>query len=66
MTENRRERWIRSRYCSGANSTCVEVSMEIDGVGVRDGKENAGPVLFFNSEEWRTFVRGVRAGDFSV
>lgn len=66
MTEDHGERWIRSRYCSGPNSTCVEITVGANQVGVRDGKENNGSVLRFSVEEWRTFIRGVRAGDFNV
>lgn len=66
MTENLSERWIRSRYCSGADSTCVEVMMGVDRVGVRDGKEASGPILVFSVKEWNTFVRGIRAGNFNV
>lgn len=66
MTEDRGACWVRSRYCDGANSTCVEIAMGVDQVGVRDGKENAGPVLLLSAEEWHAFVSGVRTGDFNV
>jgi len=45
---------------------CVEVTLGVDQVGVRDAKASAGPVLLFGVEEWRAFVRGIRAGDFNV
>jgi len=66
VTKDQGERWVRSRYCSGANSMCVEVTLGVDQVGVRDAKASAGPVLLFSVEEWRAFVRGIRAGDFNV
>lgn len=57
--------WTRSRFCAGANSTCVEVSVTASHVQVRDSKAaGAGPVLTFDLEEWCAFVRGVRSGDF--
>lgn len=57
-------RWRRSRYCEGANSTCVEVAVGPGDVGVRDSKNPIGPVLVFSTEEWQTFVRSVREGEF--
>jgi hypothetical protein len=54
--------WQRSRRCDSA--TCVEVATTDDRVGVRDGKQPAGPALWFSHEEWAAFVAGVRAGDF--
>lgn len=66
MIKDEDVRWTRSRYCIGANSTCVEVAMEVEHVGVRDGKAKAGPVLHFSMDEWRVFVHGIRAGDFNV
>ncbi len=66
MIEAHDERWVRSTYCNGVDSTCVEVTVGANQVGVRDGKEDNGSVLLFNIEEWRVFVRGIRAGDFNV
>lgn len=57
--------WRRSSYCSGANTTCVEVALDGTTVLVRDSKDPAGPVLAFTGDEWTGFVRGVRAGEFS-
>jgi len=58
--------WRRSSYCSGAASTCVEVAISARTVTVRDSKAPTGPILRFNIEEWRAFMRGVRAGEFEV
>jgi hypothetical protein len=58
--------WRRSSYCSGAASTCVEVAIGAQMVTVRDSKVSASPILRFTLEEWRAFVRGVRAGEFEV
>lgn len=58
--------WRRSSYCSGAASTCVEVAIGTQTVTVRDSKVVASPILRFTIEEWRAFVRGVRAGEFEV
>jgi len=66
VTEDHDERWVRSTYCSGPNSTCVEVTVGMNQVGVRDGKEKNGSVLLFSIDEWYTFIRGVRADEFNV
>ena len=58
--------WRRSSYCSGAASTCVEVAISTQMVTVRDSKVAASPILRFTPEEWRAFIRGVRAGEFEV
>lgn len=65
MTEDRDERWIRSKYCGGVNSTCVEVAMGVDQVDVRDGKDHSGPVLRLPAVQWCRFLRGVQVGDFT-
>jgi hypothetical protein len=56
--------WRKASYCGDAG--CVEVAV-IDGlVAVRDSKENASPVLTFTSAEWRSFVAGVKHGEFDL
>jgi hypothetical protein len=44
----------------------VEIADLADGqVAVRDGKVPAtSPILVFTAAEWRSFVAGVKAGDF--
>ena len=57
-------RWIKSSL-SFSNGNCVEVASLSDGViGVRDSKDSGGPVLRFTSDEWTTFLGGVRNGEF--
>ncbi|MFF5215195.1 DUF397 domain-containing protein [Micromonospora sp. NPDC000442] len=49
-------RWKKSRR-SGSNDQCVEVAVGLSrGVGVRDSKDPAGPVLSFDAYAWRVFV----------
>ena len=58
--------WRTSSYSTGADSTCVEVSMHATGVAVRDSKNPTGPVLMFTKQEWRVFLLGVRSNEFDV
>jgi len=56
--------WTKSSL-SHANGNCVEVADLPSGqVGMRDSKDVNGPVLKFWPEEWRTFLDGVRNGEF--
>jgi len=57
--------WCRSSYCTGPDGTCVEVAVAGPYVLVRDSKNPQGTVLRFSFDEWRAFVRGVVAGEFS-
>jgi uncharacterized protein DUF397 len=63
--------WRRSSFSTGSDTTCVEVVLGdpgLDGrtVLVRDSKDPAGPVLRFTVTEWRVFVLGVLAGEFTL
>jgi hypothetical protein len=46
----------------------VEVSPSDDAthVGVRDSKDEGGPVLEFDRKTWGAFLDGVRAGTFDL
>ena len=55
--------WRRSSWCS-ANS-CVEIAELPDGVAIRDSKSpDTSPILTFSTDEWRSFLAGVKAGEF--
>jgi Domain of unknown function (DUF397) len=57
-------RWVKSSL-SYANGDCVEVARLPDGgIGIRDSKDTAGPVLRFTSSEWTAFIGGVHNGEF--
>lgn len=43
---------------------CVEVASDGQTVFVRDSKDRYGPVLALSSRAWRSFVLGVKRGEF--
>ncbi|MFE2723649.1 DUF397 domain-containing protein [Kitasatospora sp. NPDC059327] len=56
--------WRKSTFSNGQGG-CVEVADGHEGVmPVRDSKDPEGPALVFPLDAWRSFVTGVRAGDF--
>jgi hypothetical protein len=62
-----RANWRKSSYSSNGGGTCVEVAEFPDAViAVRDSKDQDGPKLVFAVGEWRSFVTGVKAGEFGL
>jgi hypothetical protein len=58
--------WQKSRR-SATNGACVEVAKLPAGrIGVRDSKDQSGPVLVFTPAEWDAFVGGVKDGEFDL
>jgi hypothetical protein len=56
--------WRKSSY-SNNGGNCVEVASNRPGiVAVRDSKDPNGPALAFAPAEWRTFLVGVKSGEF--
>ncbi len=56
-------KWVKSSL-SFANGNCVEVA-DLDGsIGVRNSRDREGAVLRFTSDEWHSFLGGVRNGEF--
>lgn len=66
MTE---PRWFKSSY-SNNGGDCVEVAANmVSGhnlVPVRDSKRTTGPALGFSPSSFRSFVAGVKAGEFGA
>ncbi|MFI6451011.1 DUF397 domain-containing protein [Streptosporangium amethystogenes] len=56
--------WRKSSLSDGQNN-CIEVAtLTHEGVGVRDSKNPDGPALVFSTGDWRTFVNGIKGGEF--
>ena len=53
--------WRKSSH-SHANGHCVEAGCGPSGVGVRDSKDPASPVLVFRGEDWSAFLSAVKLG----
>lgn len=56
--------WFKSSRSPHQLTECVEVAHAAGAVGVRDSKDQDGPVLVFCAEVWRGFVAGVKADEF--
>jgi len=56
--------WKRSTFCG--ETSCVEVSVTRESIGVRDSKLSQSPVLSFTRDEWNAFVLGVKGGEFDL
>ncbi|MFI6446764.1 Scr1 family TA system antitoxin-like transcriptional regulator [Kitasatospora sp. NPDC050543] len=59
------ESWRKSSYSDDDGGQCIEVAHDVPGhVPVRDSKDPEGPALVFSTYAWRSFIAGIRAGDF--
>ncbi len=57
--------WSRSSACEA--NACVEVAVTDTTVRVRESAHGRyGQTLRFTHDEWRTFVAGVKNGEFDV
>lgn len=56
--------WRKSQR-SLSNGACVEVGRLTDGhIGMRDSKDQAGPVLRYTEAEFAAFLDGAKKGEF--
>ncbi|MFG3055308.1 DUF397 domain-containing protein [Kitasatospora sp. NPDC048239] len=61
-----RAAWMKSSY-SQQGGDCLEAAPGLPGlVPVRDSKDPEGPALVFPADSWRSFISGVRAGEFGT
>ncbi|MFE6055835.1 DUF397 domain-containing protein [Kitasatospora sp. NPDC056446] len=52
--------------CSSQGVGDVQIAF-VDGyIGMRDGRQEDGPILVFTPAEWRAFVLGARDGEFDL
>ena len=57
--------WRKSSRSGDNGGQCVEVAANLPGVvAVRDSKDPGGPKLLFTPGAWRSFVGGVKTGEF--
>lgn len=54
--------WRKASFC--ASGQCVEVTEQNGMIIMRDSKEPHGGMLRYTIEEWQSFVRGIKAGEF--
>ena len=69
MSSNETERvvqpaWRQASFC--ASGECVEVAQRDGMIILRDSTQPSGRMLYYAADEWRSFVRGVKAGGFNV
>lgn len=57
--------WRKSSLSGDNGGQCVEVAANLPGaVAVRDSKDPDGAKLLFTPAEWRSFVGGIKSGEF--
>lgn len=55
------------KECStGGVFNCVAVKVSPKGVAIRDTKDTSKSTLKFSRDEWKTFVKAVKQGEFDV
>jgi hypothetical protein len=54
--------WHKSSFC--ASGECVEVAEQDGMIMLRDSKDPRGGMLRYTTEEWQSFVHGIKAGEF--
>jgi hypothetical protein len=61
--------WTNAKFRKAETSSsggCVSVAYQDQLIGVRDTKNETGPVLEFTEHEWRCFLDGARSGEFDL
>ncbi|MDP9849859.1 DUF397 domain-containing protein [Streptosporangium lutulentum] len=57
--------WRKSSFSGDNGGQCVEVASNLPGaVAVRDSKDPDGPKLLLTPAGWRSFVGGIKSGEF--
>jgi hypothetical protein len=58
--------WFKSSRSSGEGGACVEVAVGDGVVGVRDSKDQAGPVLVVTPDAWEALIRDIKDGKLDL
>jgi hypothetical protein len=53
--------WRKSSRSNTSGGDCVEVADLAGNIGVRDSKNPDGPQLTFDTADWHTFTRRIKA-----
>lgn len=59
------EDFTQSSLCPGRWFNCVSVAHKDGVIAVRNSYDDQKRTIFFNEDEWRAFVGGVKKGDFN-
>jgi hypothetical protein len=54
--------WRKASYC--VTGECVEVAEHNGMIVLRDSKQPCGAALIYTAEEWHSFLRGIKNGEF--
>jgi hypothetical protein len=57
--------WRKPQRSVG-NGACVEVTVALSGIAVRDSTDQSGPMLAYTAESWQHFARSVRLDQLVV
>ena len=57
-------RWHKSTRSGSNGGDCVEVAETPEAIGVRDSKDEGGPILVFAPDAWRAFLAEVKSGTY--
>jgi hypothetical protein len=55
--------WRKARR-SANNGACVELAPAVEGILIRDSKDQDGPVIAYSGYSWRQFVAVAKTGRF--
>ena len=59
-------RWHKATKSGSNGGDCVEVAEAPEVIGVRDSKDQSGPVLAFSPDAWAAFLADVKAGRYDM
>jgi Domain of unknown function (DUF397) len=54
--------WRKASFCQSGE--CIEVARYNGVILMRDSKCSCGGLLRYTAEEWKSFVSGIKAGEF--